>query len=383
MRLAEPRDGGRLKVNKKVIPFSFWPTKVGIKGNASLQPLLFSLDPWAIIDLVIKESCPASSKSEALACMAQAKDFYESATEAGKVSAKPLSLYYCLMNLVKAFCLTRGTQLTFDKAQHGLSEKLRAPSNRELIDAFLQAFPSPNSNGALQNYSEFMSALTGSGLSSQMDYSLPVLLPQILPGHRLWSHGSAKKERFIAIHDIRPMLDKSTGSIWLNAYFISDDLTRLSVTHSELLSLSGLSADFAQVTCNDKDSEGRKVICFEQRNPIICASRKYANHLQELVDVLKNKLWTTVSTIPPYRRYYVYLCPSSESNQVVHQLLSIYAISYYLGSITRYRPHHFPSITDGSFGPRIQDFVTGQPLQFLYLIASEFAKQEIARPSII
>src|ERR671924_350294 len=60
---------------------------------------------------------------------------------------------------------------------------------------------------------------------------------------------------------------------------------------------------------------------------------------------------------------------------LVPQLLSIYAITFYLGSITRYRPHHFDRMISGPYGPRIQDFVTGQPLQFLYLMASEFAKQ--------
>ncbi|MBU1776633.1 MAG: YaaC family protein, partial [Gammaproteobacteria bacterium] len=146
MRLPSARVGERVRVNDKLIPFSFWPTRLGPRGNASLQTLLFSLDPWALIDLSIKNDCPTAGKAEALACLKQARDFYESATEAGKVSAKPLSLYYCLMNLVKAFCLTRGTQTTFDKAQHGLGETLRAPGNKELTDAYLQAFPSPNRN---------------------------------------------------------------------------------------------------------------------------------------------------------------------------------------------------------------------------------------------
>jgi hypothetical protein len=73
----------------------------------------------------------------------------------------------------------------------------------------------------------------------------------------------------------------------------------------------------------------------------------------------------------------------TEDAQTLPQLLSIYAISYYLGSITRYRPHHFPAINDGAFGPRIQDFISGQPQQFLYLLASEFARREIAKPSIL
>lgn len=90
-----------------------------------------------------------------------------------------------------------------------------------------------------------------------------------------------------------------------------------------------------------------------------------------------------VIKVPPYRRHYVYLRPPGETTQVLPQMLSIYALAYYLGSITRYRPHHFPNITSSAFGPRVQDFVTGQPQQFLYLLASEFAKREIAKPSIL
>ncbi|QZA77472.1 hypothetical protein K4H28_14485 [Deefgea tanakiae] len=75
-------------------------------------------------------------------------------------------------------------------------------------------------------------------------------------------------------------------------------------------------------------------------------------------------------------------CPANEMPQILPLLLSIYARAYYFGSITRYRPHHYPSITDSAFGSRVQDFITGQPQQFLYLLASEFAKREIAKPSI-
>ncbi|AJE19576.1 YaaC family protein [Azotobacter chroococcum] len=383
MKLSAARVGERLRVNNKLIPYSFWPTKVGQKGNASLQTLLFSLDPWAIIDQAIKTSCPSAAKPEALACMAQARDFYEGAIDTQRIAARPLALYYCFMNLVKAFCLTRATKPTFDKAQHGLAEKLRAPSNRELTDAFLSAFPSPNANGVLQNFSEFMLALTGTGLPAHHDYDVSILLPQILPGHRLWSYAANKKERFIAVHDIRPFLDKDSRELWLNLYFVSDDLSRIGVSGKDFLTESCLSTYFAQVACSETDSSGRTLICFQQIAPIVCATTKYANKLQQLFDIIRPILWATVATVPPYRRHYVYLRPPAEAPHVLPQLLSIYALAYYFGSITRYRPHHFPAITDSSFGPRVQDFITGQPQQFLYLLASEFAKREITKPSIV
>ncbi len=381
--LPASRIGERLRVNNKLIPYSFWPTKLGPKGNASLQTLLFSLDPWAIIHKAIVSSCPPNAKSEALACTYQARDFYESAIDAQRVAARPLALYYCFMNLVKAFCLTRATQATFDKAQHGLTEMLRSPGNKELTDAFLRAFPSPNPSGVLQNFSEFMRALQGTGLPAQFEYDIPVLLPQILPGHRLWSSAANKQERFIAIHDIRTFLNKSTRELWLNVYFVKDDLSRIGIANKALLADSGLNMTCTQVACGEVDSAGRPLICLQQATPIVCPNTKYANSLQQLFDTVRPMLWTTVATIPPYRRHYVYLRLQAESLQTLPQLLSIYALAYYLGSITRYRPHHYPSITDGAFGPRVQDFITGQPRQFLYLLASEFAQREIAKPSVL
>lgn len=389
MALPAARVGERLRVNNKLISYSSWPTKVGPKGNASLQTLLFSQDPWAIIDQSIKASSPSSARLEALACTYQARDFYDAATDTHRVSARPLVLYYCFMNLVKAFCLHRGIKTTFDKAQHGLSEMLRAsspaggPGNRELTDAFLRAFPSPNVHGVLQNFSEFMLAITGAGLVAMQDYDVPVLMPQILPGHRLWSSAANKKERFVALHDIRTFVHKPLRELWLNLYFISDDLSRIGVGINTFLNESNLSQQFHQVTCTEQDSAGRDLICFQQAVPLVCPNTKYANSLQQLFDLLRKVLWITVATVPPYRRHYVYLRPAAEATHVLPQLLSIYSLAYYFGSITRYRPHHFPSITDSVLGPRVHDFISGQPQQFLYLLASEFARREIAKPSIL
>ena len=134
------------------------------------------------------------------------------------------------------------------------------------------------------------------------------------------------------------MVDKTTKEMWLTIFIVADDLTRIGKTHSEFLTESNLSGNFKQVTCVEKDSEGRPLLCFEQNTPKIVQSTKYANSLQELFDTVKQDLWTTVSSFPPYRRYYVYLRPSTEAAQ--YRKCHLHAV-YYPGSITRYRPHHY------------------------------------------
>lgn len=184
--------------------------------------------------------------------------------------------------------------------------------------------------------------MTSSNLAAQTDYDLPVLLPQIVPGHRLWAQAARKGERFVAFHDIQFWHDHPNRQMWLRLYVVGDDLSRLGVTHQRFLAESGLNPTFREVDCAEQ-YQGRDLICFEQTTP-----RTYAHYpadeLHYVVCPLRSRLWLTVSTVSPYRRFYAYLSPAAESAFVLPQLLSIYAIAYYLGSITRYRPHHYDAI---------------------------------------
>ncbi len=65
------------------------------------------------------------------------------------------------------------------------------------------------------------------------------------------------------------------------------------------------------------------------------------------------------------------------------QLCSIYAVMYYLGSITRYRPQDFHKLLIGSYGAQIHTILSEQPTQFIYLMTSEFAKQEVTKAAIV
>ena len=374
--LPQPRTGERLKTKGRPTEFSLWPTK-RLRAHARIQPKLFALEPWGILQNVIKQHCPNVRKSEASACLRQAHDFFLVGTESGVEAARPLALYYCYMNLLKVLCLTRGSNNTFNNAQHGIAEIFNA--NYESI--ILRAFRSPN-NGKLQNFSEMMSVIKGTGLSVSADFPLGHILPQILPGHRLWCEAASKTERFIAFEDIQFWRDTNTTSVWLRLYLYSDDLSRLGVTHAGFLQQSGLAQRFHEVV-SDREEDKRKLICFEQIAPASYTAQHPADELANLVSGIRNDVWVTVSSMPPYRRYYAYLCPPAELAARLPQILSIYAITYHLGSVTRYRPQDYDQMLVEKFGVRILDFVTGQPSQFLFLIASEIAQQEITQPSII
>jgi len=61
-------------------------------------------------------------------------------------------------------------------------------------------------------------------------------------------------------------------------------------------------------------------------------------------------------------------------------LASIYAIMFYLGSITRYKPYDFDRIVAGRFTWLIGEFLKTQPAQFVYGVAAHAAGVDVVRP---
>ena len=95
---------------------------------------------------------------------------------------------------------------------------------------------------------------------------------------------------------------------------------------------------------------------------------------------LRRSLWRSVTSYPPYRKYYIYLPTSTQT--VISQLQSLYLSTYYFWSITRYKSYSFSAILESAIGPFVQEFFANQPSQFLYLMTSEFIGQEVTKAAI-
>jgi len=376
-RIPDARQGDPLTIKGRPLSFSFWPVAQTTR-RYRLQSHIFAANPWPIIFRNIQQIKKPLIKDAALAFAKQAEDYYKAATLGSIVAAKPVLLYYCFMNLAKAFILVSKTVSSLDIAQHGLAERIRS-SNNELIDAYLIAYPSNTSYTNI--FDKFLLSVKHIDLSSKIEYDIMKILPQILPGHRLWSIASNQQERFMSIEKINFYRNNTDKTIWLRFYVFADDLSRLGITRRKLLDDANLSNDWQEVKCREKIGE-RKLLCFEQRT-VINYSDRPSDKVFELVNTIKLNLWTTVQLHPPYRSYYLYLAPITERDFVLPQLLSIYAITYYLGSITRYRPHQFEKILAGQYGAVIEAFLNDQPTQFIYLLASEFVRQEVTKAAIV
>ena len=377
-RVAVARNGEVLTVKGRPIPYSTHPV-VRTSRRYGLQSRIFSTNPWGIIRQSIEDSLTGVSRDQAIAFVAQADNFYKTSQTSTLLSAKPLLIYYCLLNLAKAFVLHKGLKQTYEKAQHGLEENIH-PGGIEFENSFLKSYRSKPSN--VNVFDDFQEALFDKkSPSSGSVYDLQKLLPQLLQGHRVWCEAAQSDERFVEITRIQYMHDESSRRIWLCIGIFADDLSRFGITRKRLLIESGLAGSFKEVQSTEI-IEGRKLLKFEQINALRYTGRA-SDKIHALVDSVKNNIWSTALKIPPYRKNYLYLCPVSEQQSLMEQLLSVYACFYYFGSVTRYRPHLFESIIQSKFGGHVQELITNLPQQFLYLLASEFAGREIAHAPIV
>ena len=377
------RSGVELKANRRAVPFSIWPVATNNVHRSPVQSLLFAIDPWLIMKRSIAEQIDdQDTENEALSYIDQASDFYKSALQSQLDAAKPVQLYYSYLNIVKAFILCRGNQQTMPKIRHGISESIPQGGD-EFTDAYIEIWKSPDSQMRLQAFDEFLQALNCPQFPN--GYKIPIidLVPQILPGHRLWAAATGEKERFLSLQRVQftQNANSKRKRLWLRLYLYRDDLPRLGHTQKDVLDHSLAGRDFHIVKCTES-IDNRELICFEQTRSVPY-NRHGVDLAASLSERIRNRLWVTVASNSPYRRYYLYICPPFSQSYLLPQLASIYALTFYLGSVTRYRPTVFQSLLKDAYGPRIGEFISGQPAQFIYLMASEFAKRDVTQPAIV
>ena len=328
---------------------------------------------------VVENSLTGDQHDQARAFLLQAQNFYEIAQSAHLSPTKPLLFYYAFLNLAKALALVKGLATAYERAVHGLSERTPAGGN-EFLDSqvtvqWRQNNPSP------RLYNDLKRALGGRADRNGRTLALHNIMAQLLPGHRVWCKSTGKKERFIELQRIEFRHDEGSKRIWLEFSVFLDDLTRFGITRNRLLNESGL-ADAFREAISDEVVGDRKILKFEQKATVAYRDR-HTDKIPELVKVLKPYLWASALATPPYRKQYLYLCPPAEKPDMLPQLMSVYAAFFYLGSVTRYRPHKFESILYGPHGSHIQEVISNLPQQFLYLIASEFLGREVAKAPLV
>jgi hypothetical protein len=174
------------------------------------------------------------------------------------------------------------------------------------------------------------------------------------------------------------MEDEHRARVWIRFSVYEDEIVWKGLSVEKFLQYGGLSTDFHQIV--GKQSGERNAIYFDQ------AVGKGISPIPELGEILssfKRNLWSVVTSDFPYRRYYVYVAPSYMEPQVVHQLLSMYLLAFYFGSLVRYYPRTWVELLESDYSPFLNEFYSTFLNQFVYLAASELGEQEIVRPALV
>lgn len=326
---------------------------------------------------VIEDSLASPAKEQAVAFLDQAQNFYQIASSSHLSPTKPLLFYYSFLNLVKALALVKGTQTSYGRAVHGLTESTTA-GGKEFHDSEVTV----TWNGSSPRlFNDLKATTTGKTDPKGRVYTLKNVMPQLVPGHRVWCAATGSEERFVEIQRTDFRFNEATKEVWLEINIFSDDLTRFGITRKRLLSESGLDQLFREVSSTEAVGD-RILVKFEQIKSIKYTGRP-SDKVADLVKVLKPYLWFSVMTIPPFRKSYLYLCPAAEKKDMLSQVMSIYLVFFYLGSVTRYRPNLFQEIFESKHGSHLEEVILNLPQQFLYLIASEFAQREVVHAPLV
>ncbi|WP_062208446.1 YaaC family protein [Aureimonas sp. AU12] len=339
---------------------------------------MFATQPWNIIRHELERISDPNAQRQALAFSNQARDFFTAAQSSEVNAAKPLLLYYSFLNLAKCLIVKKlGTAL--GTVRHGLSEKL--PITQGAIHGHVSI--DITQNPGVSAFAMFANAINAilpvpAAGNTHIQMRSQDFLGQILIGHRVFSHAEGLIERFISVERLEYMHAPAAKEAWIRARAYADDFTRLGYP------MAGLSKNLsdAQIWRNVKCEhtiDGRRIIEAEMTNAVAYSHRP-SQSLEPLSKMTRSRLWRSVTAVPPYRKYYVYHASSTQF--LMNQLLTMYLATYYFGSITRYKPEQFDFILRSPIGPFVFEFFANQPVQFLYLMASEFMGQEVAKAAI-
>ncbi|MEL7832789.1 YaaC family protein [Fodinibius sp. N2] len=369
-RTREKRVGEQLHVNERPVKFTYWPILRRGRGRATTQTQVFTNDPWGLIRASLNEIENDQIRTDAEYYFEQSVDFQKAYNNSTSIASKPLLLYYCMMNLVKTLLLKRGFKPSVDEAKHGLQESNSDLSfeNHKLVYY--------RSSGTTSNlFDDFYQFLTNDRLKNRAIIKLSDIVYQILNGHRIMCSSTRSAEKFISLKDIT-LLNNDDNELWMNFKVEKHDLRRLRVSVKDFLKRTDLKDNFSHVSSDGIYYE------FELDTPITHGGWP-SDYLEQLSNKLIPPTWVVLSSSKPYRKYYAYMANKSDNELVLPQLASIYAFSFYLSSITRYRPSQFKKIMKSNYSTFVSEFINNQLVQFVYLVASEFAKRDVVKPSIV
>jgi len=342
-------------------------------GDTSAFPSFFrkrrsrilAADIWSFYRCLIKKCVAKKKENEALSFLEQAFDFY-SAAEKQSIGSKPLLFYYSFLNLVKIALIIR--KIDFPPvAKHGLYDPKENVRERLRLEGQIIKI-----KGLAQDHSEIFPEfvkILGGKIKANNETKIVELLGLIPSIHRAYVEHLNEKPAFLPITNVCVL--KKRKNLWarLDCSKSDKDVRQTISSIRRLQSFKGI--------FHKAKSSTTSLYSFET-DPMVFSNRNLDSSIEKLQSKIKQIGVWSILTTEGYRHYILYA-----PNNMLPQLACSYAVMFYLGSITRYKPYDFDKILSGKYGWIIQELLAAEPIQFIYLLASHLACADVIRPFTI
>ena len=324
---------------------------------------IITSDPFALMEHLASTTLAGQKRSEVLAYIEQASDFYEAAS-APRLGSKPLLYYYSFLNLEKVLLLLRGVEIA-SAAKHGISDPRANYRERFRLDGQIVSIVGKSKNKS-ELFPELIHTLGGDAKGPRK-LGFLCLVSQIPAVHRTYTQITNSKNQFLPVAKIELLTKDSTA--WARVT-VRIKNSRDRELLRELKALSEFSSVLSQVASANAGE------VWLETDSMACRGRGATPAFAKLGKKLRSAQLSSILTSEGYR-YYFAATPEAE---FLPPLAAATASIFYLGSITRYKPADFDKIRIGKFGWLCEEILATLPLQILYTFASEMAGVDVVKP---
>lgn len=325
------------------------------------KPRIVTADPWAFLLHTVDKNLAKAEANRAAAFVEQGRDFFLGAVTSNAAS-KPLFYYYAFLNVMKAALLVRRVQIP-EIVRHGINDP-RANQGHRLTFSAQSVHVLGRANDNREFFPEVLHALGWPNCCNKtwkvMD--LLALIPSI---HRTYTIVAKEEPEFMLISDL--CLVSQGKQVWarLKASSHGDGIHagRVMATRQKFNRV------FHEV---ESSAESR----WFETDPVEIDQAGRDAAISSLGNLIRPLGISTVLTSSGYRYY----MSTRTQSSYMPRLAAAYAVFFYLGSITRYRPYDFDKIVRGKYRWIIEELLATEPNQLLYAACSWLSRSEVVRP---
>jgi len=295
----------------------------------------------------------------------QAFEFYSSASNASS-STSPLFYYYCFMNLAKALCEIRHADFRKmpESYRHGLSWSPKPGYSIKMSSESVNI----SSRGIWHILWE---VLTDKHCAIPNPTSLKIkelfaLCPEISAEYERAYHQAS---RLVRLEKPDSLCDESESELWLRFSPHRHNLKHLRITKHDFLRFISDGEDrYIQVANDERDN-----YTFELRTAKTMAAR----HVGPWFELLMPEVKSMNLFVHPDVDHLEYYVPIQDRLPIhLHQLILLYTLMFWLGSLVRYDPQSVSYLQDSGYWVLVEGFINQSRLLLLELFEWEFYQTE-------